>query len=388
MLKNITIENFTSYINETTFDFQSKNYKFLEKENVGENKILKGALFVGENASGKTNVLKAIHLLIQMLMGNNELVFRWFKSFYTNKNTFSIKYTFEENGFDIVYSVVFGESSIESELLTLNDEIQIERNNKNLKYRNSEGELIEKISDMASSAVFLRQYYFDTSFYDNKILNKWYLSLKNSVYINCNDHGITCSQELMPKIVTNIYLEENGNKEINDFFSEIGYAQDIIYESQTPKSEMSGKNFTFSTKNISFRKNDTDVYIPQQFESMGNNTLIAILPAFLHAIKNDCILIVDEFSSGLHNELEESLLKYFFHYSKNSQIFFTTHSTNVLDNSILRPDQIYSVKFRGKHGSMIKRFSDEPLRELQNTEKMYLGGVIDDVPEYKKNFSD
>jgi AAA15 family ATPase/GTPase len=388
MLKSVTVENFTTYINKTVFDFQSKNYKFLEKENVGSDRILKGALFVGENASGKTNALKAIHFLLQMLMSNNELAFQWLKSFYTNKDTFSIEYAFVENSLDIVYKVVFNEASIVSELLTMNEEVQLERNSKTLKYRNGSGELVEKNSDMTPSAVFIRQYYFDTSFYDNKTLNKWYSSLKNSDYVNCNDHNITCSQELMPKIIANKYLEQNGNEEVNAFFKEIGYGQDIIYTSQTPKSRTSGKNFTSNIKNIAFRKEGTDVYIPQLFESTGNKTLIAILPTILHAIKNDCIIIVDEFSSGLHNALEESLLKYFFCYSKNSQIFFTTHSTNVLDNTILRPDQIYSIRFDGKNGSVIKRFSDEPLRELQNTEKMYLGGVIDDVPNYRKKFQD
>lgn len=100
------------------------------------------------------------------------------------------------------------------------------------------------------------------------------------------------------------------------------------------------------------------------------------------------MLIVDEFSSGFHNELEECLVKYFYHYSNNSQLFLVTHSTNILNNSIVRPDQVYSVRFDGKNGSVIKRFSDEMPREAQNIEKMYLNGVFDGKPYYNKIFKD
>ena len=65
---------------------------------------------------------------------------------------------------------------------------------------------------------------------------------------------------------------------------------------------------------------------------------------------------LDDFGSGFHNELEECFIKYFFHYAKNSQLFFTSHSTNLLNNTILRPDQIYSVYFDGKMAVLLKDF--------------------------------
>lgn len=139
-------------------------------------------------------------------------------------------------------------------------------------------------------------------------------------------------------------------------------------------------------KIISFNKIGTDVYVPEMFESTGNRTFMELLPSFLYAINNECMIIIDEFSSGFHNELEECIIKFFFHYSKNSQLFFTSHSTNILNNTLLRPDQIYSVYFDGANGTKIKRFSEEMPRENQNTEKMYLNGVFDGMPRYNKIF--
>lgn len=91
---------------------------------------------------------------------------------------------------------------------------------------------------------------------------------------------------------------------------------------------------------------------------------------------------MDEFSSGFHNDLEELLIRYFMKKAEEAQLIFVSHSTNLLSNSILRPDQIYSVDF-GTDGSVLKRFSSEKPREAQNLEKMYLSGVFDGVPAYE-----
>ena len=71
--------------------------------------------------------------------------------------------------------------------------------------------------------------------------------------------------------------------------------------------------------------------------------------------------------------------------ANKAQLIFVSHSTNLLSNSILRPDQIYSVDFDSE-GSSIKRFSSEKPREAQNLEKMYLGGVFKGVPAYERKF--
>ncbi len=117
-------------------------------------------------------------------------------------------------------------------------------------------------------------------------------------------------------------------------------------------------------------------------ESYGNQVLLNILPAILTSIKKQSMLIIDEFSSGLHNKLEELLVKYFFKNTIDGQLFFVSHSTNLLKTSLLRPDQIYSVDFND-NGSFLKKFSEENPRESQNLEKMYLSGVFGGIPIYE-----
>ena len=69
--------------------------------------------------------------------------------------------------------------------------------------------------------------------------------------------------------------------------------------------------------------------------------------------------------------------------SKTSQIFIVSHSTNLLSNTLLRPDQIYTVDFINGKGSKVYRVSDSKPREAQNIEKMYLSGVFNGLPNIK-----
>ena len=107
-----------------------------------------------------------------------------------------------------------------------------------------------------------------------------------------------------------------------------------------------------------------------------------MFPSVLYCCQHKSLLLIDEFSSGFHNMLEELIVKYFLLNSKESQLIFTSHSTNLLNTKLLRPDQIYTVDFEPNEGSFIERFSDENPREAQNLEKMYLSGKFGSIPDY------
>lgn len=385
MLKSISIKNYKTFIGETYIDFAATNYKFLEDENVGAGRVLKGALFVGENASGKTNILHAITLLLQICFRNESIDYAAIVSFYGKYDQCNIKYNFYHNGNDIDYLLTISRQGIEQEQLIRNGETLLSRNSRSGNINMGGHDTV--VDELPKNLALLRRTYFDTHFYDDKILSSWFEYLRQSVYVNCNTHSIISFTNDTQELNAYVYLEKNGVKSINDFLKKINYRQSISYDTET-HNKRGNFNSGSSKKFISFAKEGTGLEIPDTYESTGNITLVSLLPAFIHAIKNDCMLIVDEFSSGFHNELEECLVKYFYHYSNNSQLFLVTHSTNILNNSIVRPDQVYSVRFDGKNGSVIKRFSDEMPREAQNIEKMYLNGVFDAKPYYNKIFKD
>ena len=383
MLTGITLKDYTTFIKERTFDFKATNYKILEDTNVGENRVLKGAMFVGENASGKTQVLNAIAFLLNLLLENSELNFIEKKSLYTKGTKYTLKYNFDVQANEIEYEITFESNQIKSEKLFVNKELKLNR----LGNKGQTNFGIQKENDNINlNLSLLKLEYYNTKFNNDSILNQWFDFLKSSIYINCllgfvkSYNPLTASEQLIEK-----YAETKDAKKINKLISNIGYNSEIVFNKNVTNQD---NTIMISSEKemISLKKKGTNIAIPIELESKGNQAFVNLILPFDYATRNDCMIILDEFSSGLHNELEEALIRYFFNNSKNSQLFFTSHSTNLIDTAILRPDQIYSFRFDSKEGTVIKRFSDENPRESQNIEKMYLNGVFDGMPEYNKEF--
>ena len=171
MLKNIKLKNFVTFVEPSTIDFSATNYKFLESENVGSNRILKGCIFVGENASGKTKILEAIKLLLNLTLYDWKVNFAKYKSFYSKSNSYELEYTFMIENNEIIYNMVISTEKIEEEKLFLNGKNILTRLGSNAKFGLDE-EI--KFTDVSEDILFLRRIYFNTKFNDNKILNNWF----------------------------------------------------------------------------------------------------------------------------------------------------------------------------------------------------------------------
>ena len=232
-------------------------------------------------------------------------------------------------------------------------------------------------TDVPKNTLFLRDIYFNTKFRGQEVLQKWFEFLSNSVYLDL--YSKSAIQYKSIDLSLKSYLEEKGTEEINTFFEEYNFEQLVEYNNRSKGNIVTIESVE---KMIFFKRRGIEEPIPFAIESLGNRTLLQLLPAVFYCISQGGMLLLDEFSSGFHNDLEELLIRYFMNKADNAQLIFVSHSTNLLSNSILRPDQIYSVDFSNE-GSVIKRFSSEKPREAQNLEKMYLGGVFNGVPKYE-----
>lgn len=374
MLKSYEICNFKSFKNKTKFNLEKTNYQMLAATNLREN-ILKGLLFVGANASGKSNAIIAIKFLLDCLFGKIDINMDAYMCMFSGHPVMSLTYTFDIDGAEIVYEIKYQriDKKLNEDLLV--DGINIfTRDGSVAKVKLYE----EKIyTDVPKDMLFLRDIYFNTKFRGWEKLQKWFEFLGNSVYLDLYSRKAIQYKDIDLSLES--YLEQAGTDEINNFFEEYNFAQMIEYDK---KSEGHVISVESAEKMIFFKRKGIDEPIPYIFESLGNRTLLQLLPLFFYCIKQGGMLLLDEFSSGFHNELEELLIRYFMKKAEEAQLIFVSHSTNLLSNSILRPDQIYAVDFE-KEGSRIKRFSSEKPREAQNLEKMYLGGVFNGVPKYE-----
>lgn len=378
MITKLIMKNFKSFKNETTIDFTKTNYKVLDIPNVSDNGVLKGMMFVGANASGKSNVLLAIRLLLDLLFMEKEINSGLFTCLFSEIPEFSLDYYFKIDDKEIRYFFEFdAKKTMLSEKLYVDNKVLLERMGVTAKSYITDN---ENYDELDKETLFLRTVYFNTRFAGNETLRKWFDFLQCSIYLNAFDKKVISYGKRDFRITK--YIEEKGTEEINQFFEDYNFDQSIDYANEAEGERIVIKYHKDEDKMLFFKRKEINEPIPYSEESLGNRTLLNLLPAFLFVVQHNGMLLIDEFSSGFHNELEELLVKYFMNTAKKSQMIFVSHSTNLLSTSLLRPDQIYSMEFAGQNGSRAKRFSDEQPRVAQNLEKMYLSGVFGGLPKY------
>lgn len=376
MLTKMYLTNFMSFLDRTEFDFMSSKYTILNKTNIYDNTILKGGLFIGPNASGKSNALKGIAFLINLIKGDGAS-FGHSRCRFSKQPFVTLEYEFVFFNKRVVYKI---ESNVKTK--SISEEILID-NILVLKRDGNRGEL--RIGDSVSiddnldnETLFLRTASFNTGrFPQEPVLRELMNYLQNSYYIDGYNRGASWG-----KTITK-YAEEYGIDKLNKYLQDFNYDFFLEYGSTS-----TGKGATISlgtSEKVVFFKRKTFPF-PSIFydESQGNQVFADMLPNLINILENPGMLIFDEFGNGLHNKLAEQIVKFFMKNANNSQLFITSHDTNLISNSVFRPDQIYLVTFDGSNGSKVTRISKFKPREAQNLEKMYLGGMFEGLPLYEE----
>jgi len=376
MISRITLQNFKSFKERTTIDLKRTSYKILEQTNVSKDQILKGALFVGGNATGKTNVVLSLKLLLELFFSDTLRPLEPYRCLFCPDSTMQLAYEFIISGKKVELTISCdAKKHTMCEKLAVDSETIIDRKGNTAECKVPEHSIYNDIPD---DHLFIREVYFNTKFRGFPILQQWFDFLQNSVYVNPFLNNIVSSESRSTNLLE--YLDEHDVDEINDFFRRYKFGQEIEFT-----QEAIGENYRIRNaekKDVFFKRDGLSAPIPFMWESLGNQNLVKLLPHFLFSIENSGMLIIDEFSSGFHNMLEEMLVKHFMKYAGNSQMFMVSHSTNLLSNALLRPDQIYTVDFSPEHGSSVSRISKQRPREAQNLERMYLSGVFEGLPDF------
>lgn len=124
--------------------------------------------------------------------------------------------------------------------------------------------------------------------------------------------------------------------------------------------------------------------LPIDIESEGTKRIVYFLGVLYDTIKNNKILVIDEFDSKLHSLLSEYLIGLFHNNSKNqSQIIITCHDTNLLSKEIFRRDQIWFVEKNVHHESVLYsllEYKEYYTRKDSNYNKDYLAGKYGAIP--------
>ena len=208
MLTKIQIENFKSFKNLTTIDLKSTNYRILNDTNVASNGILKGAIFVGGNATGKTNIVRSIKVLLDLLFREVDMHLNLYKCLFSNNQNIKMYYEFDIDNNIINYNIEYNVSkSFMSEKLIVNGVILLDRMGNSGKSYITENQIYE---DLDNNTLLLRTIYFNTKFSNQPILKKWYKYLSNSVFIDASTrvraHTMGNNLNILDYLNTNVIL--------------------------------------------------------------------------------------------------------------------------------------------------------------------------------------
>ena len=410
MTLEIRLSNFFSINEEVVLDLRAADIKSSKAKRLDKNvfeehknKLLKTIVIYGANASGKTNLIKAIrfcHALILESHNHNENTVYNFQPFkFNNKKDMPSSYfiRFMIDGIEYEYSYTLTRLKILTESLYYypNNRIQKifsreEAKGKTKEEKYSFGSVINRPFDVAENTSEKTLYISRASQMDREIGKKIFNYFNRIVFSNTFDgaHMVSAFQLVFPSFLK--FFHEKKSKLLKALEMADSDIIDIKLKKNTKKEyhkipsddTLSGIN-TFGTpfEIITYHKSNPD--IPFNFleeESSGTINFFFMMLTMIDVIENNMILFIDEIDKSLHTSLVEYIFT-LFNTGKKFQLICTTHNTNLLNLNKFRKDQIFFVnKKEDSSTDLYSLYDYKDFRDTMDLEKAYLQGRFDAVP--------
>ena len=132
---------------------------------------------------------------------------------------------------------------------------------------------------------------------------------------------------------------------------------------------------------IVYRHNGDRVTYRSDEESDGTRKLYGLLTSTFLGMDH-CTYVMDELDSGLHPQLTYRFLQLFAEdpAKRGSQLLFTTHESSLMDFQLLRRDEIWFVQKRPEGESELYSLEDFNERNDRKLEKAYREGRYGGIP--------
>lgn len=287
----------------------------------------------GANASGKTHLLKGLSFLASFipdsfsLYGVDEEIYispfgnsEEYSSFYVEFIIDNVEYRYELDAYPthIVRETLFRKKKRKTKLFERLGDVVIETNKefdwaKKLKYRKNASVISTAHQHEEKS---IKEIY---SYFDGVRTNVYYEGHSDEFF------GI------LDKVSKFLFDNDAVKKDLEVFLKncDTGVSAIKIIEQETGLKKGKVYNPIFLHKSDS-----EDVWVPLHNESKGTIQLYRQYIAFMMAIVNGSMLIVDELDLYLHPDIVHKILDYFIDFDINkdgAQLLFTSHQTDVMD---------------------------------------------------------
>lgn len=403
MVLEIRLRNFFSINEEVVLDMKAANLQTKESKDLLGNtfvrngeRLLKTVAIYGANASGKSNIIKAIRACVQMI----------FESHNYNENTTFAFTPFKFGGIGkpshFYIRFMIGDVEYEYSFSLTNTEIITEelyyypKGRKSLVFARDERKgpdkkniyefrsVIRRPLDVAANTSNKTLFVSRASQMDRDVAKDVFRYFNERFilnYLGYNSYSIASLLNSNKDIILKVL--KAADSDIIDIQSqhELKSLTTAVFDSQSNRLLSRDDIQKPQLKITTFHRNNPEVAFDfYTEESSGTQEFFHMMLTILNIIKNNKVLLIDEISIGLHVNLVEYILN-LFHQSESAQLIFSTHNTNLLNMKKLRKDQVYFVNKRDDGSSdLYSLFDYKDFRENMDAEKAYLQGRFDAIP--------
>lgn len=369
MLRKFSVTNFKNFDHKIVLELDKPaNYEF-NSEIIKDNCVSKGIIY-GINGSGKSNLALALFDIILHLTDKERALDKY--QLYLNMNSASteaeFEYLFSFDNTDVKYS--YGKAdplTLTYECLEIGGRTVLEFDYKSgtgstsldgaqtlqIGFNGVPGtEKLSRVKYVKSNALLAdnaenHAFKSFTSFVDNMLM---FYSLNERRY-----QGFDVGSESFTRGI----IQANKLKDFEAFLRKQGVDYDLVSIDINGQSEIACK---FQRGLVPFAT----------IASTGTNSL-ALFYYWYIKMQRASFVVIDEYDAFYHFELAQEVVQ-LIKQLPDTQVFLTTHNTDLISNDLLRPDAYFLLK-----DNSIKSFdkiSEKELRRAHNIQKMYKAGAF------------
>ena len=415
MLIEFSTKNFLSFKNLTSLSMvAAKPFKEYQDSHIIETKcnlnLLKSTIIYGSNASGKSNLFKAMNFMKatvlnsfrDALMNNNERKFpleKFALSTQTEKEPSFFEVSFIQNGIKYRYGFEIDYDRIVSEWLchtTSKEVFLFKRDLQDIEINKSAfKEGIGKDVDVRENVLFLSLLATLGKEISSEIVH-WFhnVSIVNAIYdfgYNYTTNKLKTDKQFLNWVLRFVKFLEIANlstieEDVNSIELKISMEKETSDAISTQKKQT--KRDQLIVYHRKYDENDILVdTVPFNFdtqESEGTKKLLYLLGPWYDTLQRGKILIIDELDCRLHSHLTSRLID-FFHYSNqnSAQLICAAHDIFLLNREVFRRDQIWFVE-KNQFGAS-DLYSLAEFKKVRNTSvynKDYSDGKYGAIPYF------
>lgn len=423
MLIEFKFSNFLSYKEMTSFSMvagkERTNSKTLASIPKFRLKLLPLAAIYGANASGKSNLIKALGFLktlvtTQRVKGKIPLRHFYYSedkntisnfeiSFLVNELIYEFKIACNEDG--LLYEELIERNSRSEKTLYLRDKDKVQINPK----INSH-DAIQCVADrslnrpcpLLTTLSSMKFKPFEGVFRwfseELKVIHQDSFLIPYGLDIGENDSRNTLLSEVLRGTDTGISalvstpVSESSLRllpsERNELLSTVCHGSQLIKEAGGGRllAYFKDGDLAFRRLNAAHEISGKECLIPLEEESTGTKKIIDLAPAIIDLLlsKKNCVYVIDGIDHGLHMEINYWLVRRFLenvNSNTRKQLIFTSQDTNLLRRAGLRRDEIWFVERRRNSPSqLVNAVEFKGLRIDSSLQKLYEEGRLGALP--------